>query len=157
MSRVRMLHFLKDWWKFIQIHQYYTMALIANHGPEVFSIWTLLDSGCYLSSEQLDLTNPFKNAGIYSLTLFSLHLILALSCFTLHLWLTGHKASRQLFKVDCGEPLFSLKLHMRLTADIKYKQDYFFVWKPSLSTLSWQTGQWRHRVIHISVQINISA
>ena len=24
---VRMLHFLKDWWKFIQIHQYYTMAL----------------------------------------------------------------------------------------------------------------------------------
>ena len=27
MSRVRMLHFLKDWWKFIQIHQYYTMAL----------------------------------------------------------------------------------------------------------------------------------
>ena len=28
MSRVRMLHFLKDWWKFIQIHQYYTMALV---------------------------------------------------------------------------------------------------------------------------------
>ena len=28
MSGVRMLHFLKDWWKFIQIHQYYTMALI---------------------------------------------------------------------------------------------------------------------------------
>ena len=28
MSRVRMLHFLKDWWKFIQIHQYlYYMAL----------------------------------------------------------------------------------------------------------------------------------
>ena len=27
MSRVRMLHFLKDWWEFIQIHQYYTMAL----------------------------------------------------------------------------------------------------------------------------------
>ena len=27
MSGVRMLHFLKDWWKFIQIHQYYTMAL----------------------------------------------------------------------------------------------------------------------------------
>ena len=24
MSGVRMLHFLKDWWKFIQIHQYYT-------------------------------------------------------------------------------------------------------------------------------------
>ena len=23
MSEVRMLHFLKDWWKFIQIHQYY--------------------------------------------------------------------------------------------------------------------------------------
>ena len=23
MSGVRMLHFLKDWWKFIQIHQYY--------------------------------------------------------------------------------------------------------------------------------------
>ena len=27
MSGVRMLHFLKDWYKFIQIHQYYTMAL----------------------------------------------------------------------------------------------------------------------------------
>ena len=28
MSGVRILHFLKDWWKFIQIHQYYnTMAL----------------------------------------------------------------------------------------------------------------------------------
>ena len=27
MSGVRMLRFLKDWWKFIQIHQYYTMAL----------------------------------------------------------------------------------------------------------------------------------
>ena len=27
MSGVRMLHFLKDWWKFIQFHQYYTMAL----------------------------------------------------------------------------------------------------------------------------------
>ena len=27
MSGVRMLHFLKDWWKFIQIHQYYTVAL----------------------------------------------------------------------------------------------------------------------------------
>ena len=26
MSGVRMLHFLKDWLKFIQIHQYYTMA-----------------------------------------------------------------------------------------------------------------------------------
>ena len=29
MSGVRMLHFLKDWWKFIQIHQNYTMALIS--------------------------------------------------------------------------------------------------------------------------------
>ena len=27
MSGVRMLHFLKDWWKFIQRHQYYTMLL----------------------------------------------------------------------------------------------------------------------------------
>ena len=27
MSGVRMLHFLRDWWKFIQIQQYYTMAL----------------------------------------------------------------------------------------------------------------------------------
>ena len=26
MSGVRMLHFLKDGWKFIKIHQYYTMA-----------------------------------------------------------------------------------------------------------------------------------
>ena len=29
-SGVRMLHFLKDLWKFIQIHQYYTMALICG-------------------------------------------------------------------------------------------------------------------------------
>ena len=28
MSRVRVLHFLKDWWEFIRIHKYYTMALI---------------------------------------------------------------------------------------------------------------------------------
>ena len=28
MSGVRILHFLKDWWKFIQIHQIYTMALM---------------------------------------------------------------------------------------------------------------------------------
>ena len=28
MSGVRMRHFLKDWLNFIQIHQYYTMALI---------------------------------------------------------------------------------------------------------------------------------
>ena len=27
MSGVRILHFLKDWSKFIEIHQYYTMAL----------------------------------------------------------------------------------------------------------------------------------
>ena len=27
MSGVRMLHFLNDRWKFIHIHQYYTMAL----------------------------------------------------------------------------------------------------------------------------------
>ena len=26
----RMLHFLKDWWKFIQIHQFYTMALMCT-------------------------------------------------------------------------------------------------------------------------------
>ena len=30
MSGVRMLHFWKDWWQFIQIHQYYTMALIRS-------------------------------------------------------------------------------------------------------------------------------
>ena len=29
-SGVRMLHFLKDWWKFIQIHQYYTMGLLLS-------------------------------------------------------------------------------------------------------------------------------
>ena len=30
MSGLRILHILKDWWKFIQIHQYYTMALKLN-------------------------------------------------------------------------------------------------------------------------------
>ena len=33
MSGVRMLHFLKDWWKFIQIHQYDTM-MDFNTGEE---------------------------------------------------------------------------------------------------------------------------
>ena len=27
MSGVKILHFLKDWWKFSPIHQYYTIAL----------------------------------------------------------------------------------------------------------------------------------
>ena len=36
MSGVRMLLFLKDWWKFIQIHQYYTMAL--------FKFWGFADN-----------------------------------------------------------------------------------------------------------------
>ena len=38
-----MLHFLKDWWKFIQIHQYYTsMALIAqlNQGGVIEGVET---------------------------------------------------------------------------------------------------------------------
>ena len=30
MSGVKILHFLKDWWKSIPIHQNYTMALIIN-------------------------------------------------------------------------------------------------------------------------------
>ena len=46
MSGVRMLHFLKDWSTFIQIHQYYTMALklwggLTGHqsvGPEFFTL-----------------------------------------------------------------------------------------------------------------------
>ena len=31
MSGVKILHFLKDWWKSIPIHQNYTMALMLNH------------------------------------------------------------------------------------------------------------------------------
>ena len=35
MSGVKILHFLKDWWKSIPIHQNYTMALIfAKHAKE---------------------------------------------------------------------------------------------------------------------------
>ena len=30
MSGVKILHFLKDWWKSIPIHQNYTMALMQN-------------------------------------------------------------------------------------------------------------------------------
>ena len=30
MSGVRILHFLKDWWKFIQLHQYYTELCFLN-------------------------------------------------------------------------------------------------------------------------------
>ena len=37
MSGVRMLPFLKDWWKFTQIHQYYTMALLK--AQEEMAIW----------------------------------------------------------------------------------------------------------------------
>ena len=33
MSGVRMLHILKDLWKFIQTHQYYTMALKTKSSP----------------------------------------------------------------------------------------------------------------------------
>ena len=38
MSTVRMLHFLKDLWKFIQIHQYYTMALKTENLNENLSL-----------------------------------------------------------------------------------------------------------------------
>ena len=31
MSGVKILHFLKDWWKSIPIHQNYTMALICEY------------------------------------------------------------------------------------------------------------------------------
>ena len=31
MSGVKILHFLKDWWKSIPIHQNYTMALKSMH------------------------------------------------------------------------------------------------------------------------------
>ena len=39
MSGVRTLHFLKDWWKFIQIYQYYTMAMIFFVVSETKQIW----------------------------------------------------------------------------------------------------------------------
>ena len=50
MSGVKILHFLKDWWKSIPIHQNYTMALMMFHsGPEgyyystnVYSVSALL-------------------------------------------------------------------------------------------------------------------
>ena len=40
-SGVRMLHFLKDWWIFIQIHQYYTMALMCTwwRGSTKIILW----------------------------------------------------------------------------------------------------------------------
>ena len=45
MSGVIMLHFLKDWWKFIQIYQYYTMALINTNSINVKTLfsWLLID------------------------------------------------------------------------------------------------------------------
>ena len=42
MSGVRMLHFLKDWWKFIQIHQNYTMALSFPQDSRMK--WSMTDS-----------------------------------------------------------------------------------------------------------------
>ena len=34
-----MLHFLKDKWKFIQIHQYYTMALKKTSGKTLYKLF----------------------------------------------------------------------------------------------------------------------
>ena len=45
MSGVRMLHFLKDWWKFIQIHQYYTMALLVYFVSIHALLWKANQSG----------------------------------------------------------------------------------------------------------------
>ena len=39
MSGVRTLLFSKDWWKFIQIHQYHTMALIFHPGGPKHTFW----------------------------------------------------------------------------------------------------------------------
>ena len=36
MSGVKILHFLKDWWKSIPIHQNYTMALIPKEAKSIF-------------------------------------------------------------------------------------------------------------------------
>ena len=56
MSAVRMLHFLKDWWNFIQIHQYYTMAL----NPQATS------TGMIVLSDDVDISaleNPTPDTG----------------------------------------------------------------------------------------------
>ena len=53
---MRMLHFLKDWWKFIQIHQYYTMAL----NPQATS------TGMIVLSDDVDISaleNPTPDTG----------------------------------------------------------------------------------------------
>ena len=45
MSGVKILHFLKDWWKSIPIHQNYTMALIMQIYANLFKI----NEKCYFS------------------------------------------------------------------------------------------------------------
>ena len=42
MSGVRMLHFSNDWWIFIQIHQYYTMAFNKEWGPDAKCLFRYL-------------------------------------------------------------------------------------------------------------------
>ena len=44
MSGVKILHFLKDWWKSIPIHQNYTMALNPTPTLEEILCMLLLDS-----------------------------------------------------------------------------------------------------------------
>ena len=56
MSGVRILHILKDWFKFIQIHQYYTMALIyiinsLTGVPKITQAWVC--GGCVLYQNQI--------------------------------------------------------------------------------------------------------
>ena len=58
--------FLKDWWKFIQIHQYYTMALISSY----FSLHLLLPPSFFLLSTSPPAILSSTSFWIYDLPLF---------------------------------------------------------------------------------------
>ena len=62
-SGVRMLHFLKDWWKFIQIHQYYTIN--GFNSPNYVILFVIfIDTKCFKGIQEycrINFTEPGWN------------------------------------------------------------------------------------------------
>ena len=69
MSGVRMLHFLKDWWKFIQIHQYY----YGFNALELQNWWNgiiLREGGMRLVTKLVPFTLASKNPNLSCIRVF---------------------------------------------------------------------------------------
>ena len=132
MSGVRMLQLSREWWKFIQIHQYYTIALKSREGKKKFTCsnkcWRRfsLTWSHYVAS----LTSYSKLAGtipghitssaqvisLRVITLFQLQLDLGypatsypdISVIRLRSWPISHKKRNGLFSVSlrCRSAIF---------------------------------------------------